>query len=245
MQRQYLLTLINFCQKYVPLLLIFMAGFRDKITPFTLGLSIGLLAACLFFIFKLDTYIQKIDISALTSKGKVSEEIIENKSEKPLAEKEKKETAHKKTEVQQEKKNSTIISMNNVTDSSYTASETYRVLKEELQSVKNIYVKVVTPKEKTSPKDSLIASLAGVTMPDDKEFFMIEFWKTPLNSKGYKMTRSRLLIYGYNEGSDLQLVKDEEKYYLKNNNVIYALSYSAEFKPLERASETDLSGKFN
>lgn len=221
-----------------------MANFRDKITPFTLGLSIGLLAACLFFIFKLDTFIQKIDISALTSKEKVSEETVDNKSEKTVPEKEKKEVQPKKVETQPEKK-SPVVSMNNVTDSSYTSSETYRVLKEELQSVKNIYVKVLTPKEKTSSKDSLIASLAGITVPDDKEFFMIEFWKTPLNSKGYKMTRSRLLIYGYNEGSDLQLVKADDKYYLKNNNVIYSVTYSAEFKPLERANEAELSGKFN
>jgi hypothetical protein len=221
-----------------------MSGFRDKITPFTLGLSIGLLAACLFFIFKLDTYIQKIDISALTSKEKVSEVVVTPKDENTSAEKEEKQPLHKKQEIAQEKK-SPIISMDNVTDSAYTSGETYRVLKEELQSVKNIYVKVLSPKEKTSSKDSLIASLAGITMPDDKEFFMIEFWKTPLNSKGYKMTRSRLLIYGYNEGNDLQLVKDEDKYYLKNNNVVYSLSYSAEFKPLERASETAFSGKFN
>jgi hypothetical protein len=222
-----------------------MANFRDKITPFTLGLSIGLLAACLFFIFKLDTFIQKIDISALTSKEKVSEEVVANKPEKTAEEKEKKEPAHKKTEPQTEKKNDSFVSMNNITDSAYTSSETYRVLKEELQSVKNIYVKVIGPKEKTSSKDSMIASLAGVAMPDDKEFFMIEFWKTPLNSKGYKMTRSRLLIYGYNEGSDLQLVKAEDRYYLKNNNIVYSLSYSAEFKPLERASEAELPGKFN
>ncbi len=221
-----------------------MSGFREKITPFTLGLSLGLLAACLFFIFKLDDYIRKIDLTSLTQKNKISEEIVNPKNEKSENSKEEK-TPAKKTEAREEKKsNSSFISVNNITDSSYNESETYRVLKEELQSVKNLYVKVISPKEKNT-KDSIIASLAGVTMPDDKEFFMIEFWKTPLNSKGYKMTRSRLLIYGFNEAADLQLVKDADRYYLKNNNVIYALSYSAEFKPLERAAETEITGKFN
>lgn len=224
-----------------------MAGFREKITPFTFGLSIGLLAACLFFIFKLDTYLRKIDFSALNPKNKVSEEVVSQPGAKEKAENKKGDkTPAKKTETQKEKKpvNNSFVSMNNVSDSGYAESETYKVLKEELQSVKNIYVKVLSPKEKTSAKDSVIASLAGVTMPDDKEFFMIEFWKTPLNSKGYKMTRSRLLIYGFNEGDDLLLVKDTDKYYLRNNKIVYSLSYSAEFKPMERANENDITGKF-
>ncbi len=222
-----------------------MAGFRDKITPFTFGLSIGLLAACLFFIFKLDTYIRKIDFSSLASKNKVTEEVVTPKEKE--TDKSKEEKNEKKQEPIREKRASEpFVPVNTGSDSSsYAENENYRVLKEELQSVKNIYVKVVSPKEKTNTKDSLIASLAGVTMPDEKEFFMIEFWKTPLNSKGYKMTRSRLLIYGFNEGQDLQLVRDANNYYLKNNNVIYALSYSAEFKPMEKANESEVAGKFN
>jgi len=233
--------LINFLRTFT---FDFMAGFRDKITPFTFGLSIGLLAACLFFIFKLDTYISKIDLSSLTPKGKVSEETV---TPEKNAEEKNKGTKAKKAETapREKKSNSSFISVNNITDSSYNESETYRVLKEELQSVKNLYVKVLSPKPKAGSKDSIIASLAGVSLPDEKEFFMIEFWKTPLNSKGYKMTRSRLLIYGFNEGQDLQLVKDADKYYLKNNNIIYSVSYSAEFKPMERAQETEISGKFN
>jgi hypothetical protein len=220
-----------------------MGNFRDKITPFTFGLSIGLLAACLFFIFKLDTYIRKIDLTNLAPRKNVSEEVVAAPEKKP-AETKKAEKPLRKGEGSGEKNNfAPVVSVNNVNDSAYTESETFRVLKEELQSVKNIYVKVLAQPEK-SRKDSLLASLAGVSTPDDKEFFMIEFWKTPLNSKGYKMTRSRLLIYGFNEGKDLQLVKDADKYYLKNNNIIYSLSYSAEFRPLERAPEAEAQGKF-
>lgn len=227
-----------------------MAGFREKITPFTLGLSIGLLAACLFFIFKLDDYLRKIDFSTLSQKNKITEQVVEPEELKETAEagkKEKKDKERKVVHAGEPSQKSTVsfASVDNINDSSFNNSETYKVLKEELQSVKNLYVKVLTPKEKTSTKDSIIASLAGVDLPDDKEFFMIEFWKTPLNSKGYKMTRSRLLIYGFNEGQDLQLVKDADKYYLKNNNIIYSISYSAEFRPLERATEMDITTKFN
>ncbi len=219
-----------------------MPKFRDKLQIFVFGLSVGLLVACLFFIFKLDSYFRKIDFSALNQKKNNTEEIVPAKIEKENSDPKKDES---KKPVTKNKTNESFISFNNVNDSSYQESETYKVLKEELISVKNIYVKVLSPKEKTSSSDSLIASLAGITTPDEKEFFMIEFWKTPLNSKGYKMTRSRLLIYGYAENPDVSIIKLNENYYLKNNNLVYKLNYSSEFKPLERAPETDIAGKFN
>ena len=223
-----------------------MAGFRDKITPFVFGLSIGLLAACLFFIFKLDTYIRKIDLSALTQKNRVTEQVVV-----PAAPAEK--PAQRKTEQRTRKDEDTATpnrslsdrERESIMDSSYSSTENYRVLKEELQSVKNIYVRDLAPRERTKTRDSLIASMAGVSLPDDKEFFLVEFWKTPLNSKGYRMTRGRLLIYGFTEGQDLELVKQNDKYYLRNNKIVYTLSFSAEFKPMERATESELSGKFN
>ncbi len=224
-----------------------MSKFREKIQIFIFGLSVGLLIACLFFIFKLDDYFRKIDFSALNQKKNISEEVIPAKTEKEKKEGKKDEKSQtKKNESNAGRKtNGSFVSFNNVNDSSFQESETYRVLKEELISVKNIYVKVLTPKEKISSTDSMIASLAGITTPDDKEFFMIEFWKTPLNSKGYKMTRSRLLIYGYAENADVSIIKLNDNYYLRNNSLVYKLNYSSEFKPLERAPDADVAGKFN
>lgn len=223
--------------------------FRQKVPVFIFGVSVGLLAGCLFFLFKLDTYIRNFNLSLLNQKQNISEQVITPKKEEGNNESKDKNTYKAKTEVKKEgnipSKNVSLISMNDITDSSYVNSENYQVLKEELISVKNLYVKTLTPEEKTSSADSLAASLAGVTNPPKEEFFMIEFWKTPLNSKGYKMTRSRLLIYGYPEKTDLALVKRDDNYYLRNNKMIYRLSYSSEFKPMERSSESDVAGMFH
>ena len=59
-----------------------MPKFREKIQIFVFGLSVGLLAACLFFIFKLDDYFRKIDFSILNQKKNISEEVVSVKSEK-------------------------------------------------------------------------------------------------------------------------------------------------------------------
>ena len=223
--------------------------FRQKVPIFIFGVSVGLLAGCLFFLFKLDTYIRNFNLSLLNQKQNISEQVISTKKEEGDNQSKDKNKYKAKAEVKKENtilsKNISLISMNDITDSSYVNSENYQVLKEELISVKNLYVKTLTPEEKTSSADSLAASLAGVTNPPKEEFFMIEFWKTPLNSKGYKMTRSRLLIYGYPEKTDLALVKRDDNYYLRNNKMIYRLSYSSEFKPMERSSESDVAGMFH
>jgi hypothetical protein len=223
----------------------FMSGFRDKLQIFVFGLSVGLLAACLFFIFKLDDYFRKIDFSLLNQKKNITEEVVTPKKEGEDDKKDEKSKNNGKENNSGKKNTGSFASFTNVNDSSLAQSETYRVLKEELVSVKNIYVKVLTPKEKVSSVDSMIASLAGVTNPDEKEFFMIEFWKTPLNSKGYKMTRNRLLIYGYNENADVSIIKLNDNYYLRNNSLVYRLNYSSEFKSLEREADADVAGKFN
>jgi hypothetical protein len=215
--------------------------FREKLQIFVFGVSVGLLAGCLFFIFKLDSYVRKFDMSLLTQKQNVSEQLVNpNKTDE---ENKAQDKSNNKTNAKKENatnKNQSLISFNDVTDSAYINSDNYQVLKEELIAVKNIYVKTITPVEKTSSADSLAASLAGVTTPAAEEFFMIEFWKTPLNSKGYKMTRSRLLIYGYPEKADLALIKRNDNYYLRNNNLVYKLNYSSEFKPMERTTETGI-----
>lgn len=180
---------------------------------------------------------RRLDINLLSQKTKITEQVIEH-----AAEKESLQTPEKKIPKaapdKKEIKSNSVFSFNNINDSAYTGSEKYEVLKEELISVKNLYVKTLVPNPKTSEADSLAASLAEVKTPEADDFFMIEFWKTPLNSKGYKMTRSRLLIYGYLEKPDLALVKKDDLYYLRNNNMVYKLSYSAEFKPLERSTDS-------
>ena len=201
--------------------------FREKISVFIFGLTVGLLAGCLFFIFKLDSYVRKFDVNLLSQKTNVIEQIVSNEStQNKKTSSENKST--EKTTIKKETKNQSLFSFNDVNDSSYASSEKYEVLKEELISVKNLYVKTVTPIEKTSSTDSLAAALAEVSTPAANDFFMIEFWKTPLNSKGYKMTRSRLIIYGYTEKPDLALIKRNDDYFLRNNNIIYKLNYSAE-----------------
>ena len=76
------------------------------------------------------------------------------------------------------------------------------VAKEELLSVKNIKVIDLDANKK---QDTLIGQLAGVSSSEYPNLFFVEFWKTPLNSKGYRMTRNRVILYGLSDFSNITI----------------------------------------
>jgi hypothetical protein len=124
-----------------------------------------------------------------------------------------------------------------------TSDEKISVLKEELVGVKNIKVRGAEP-EKKNKIDSLASVVSGIYESGFSEFLVVEFWKTPLNSKGYKMSRNKIVLYGLPE-QNVDVVKLNDSYYLKNNNLVYKLSYSNEFRKMERVNETSILDRMN
>jgi hypothetical protein len=223
--------------------------FSQKIQLFIFGLSVGLLIACLFFIFKLDDFFGKMSLFDKERKATVTEELVtpdqkrESNKKEPVVEKEK-----SSEEIKQD--TATIKEIGATVSNGYKLSEAddenINVLKEELVGVKNINVRdIAAGSGYKSISDSVLSQMSGVTPAKKTDLFMIEFWKTPLNSKGYKMTRNRVLIYGIKENADLVMVKLDDDYYLKNNSEVYHLNYSTEFKPMEKVNESSLLQKLN
>ncbi len=208
--------------------------FKYKIPPFVFGVSIGLLVGVAFFMFKIDDYIKKIN-RPNTDNIKIVERTV---SEKPV-EKQEKSRTDKKTTINT--KNSPNINYSEV-DALLKEEETINVAQEELLSVKNIKVINLDLKSK---KDTLTGQLAGVTSSDYPNLFFVEFWKTPLNSKGYRMTRNRVILYGLSDFSSITIYKVDDNYYLKNDDVVYKISSGTEFKPMELVSDTELLAKIN
>ncbi|MDP2385519.1 MAG: hypothetical protein Q8M29_04050 [Bacteroidota bacterium] len=221
-----------------------MNRFGKKIQLFVFGLSIGLLVGCLFFIFKFDDFFSKATLFEKENKASVTEELVLNENKDKTDRKNqvssKKSTATDNTEPTNE------VGASSKTTYTYTesADENINVLKEELIGVKNINVKdIEAGSDYKSISDSVLTVMSGISQNKKNDFFMVEFWKTPLNSKGYKMTRNRVLIYGLKENADLSMVKLEDEYYLKNNSEVYKLNYSTDFKPMEKVYEASVLQK--
>jgi len=211
--------------------------FKYKIPPFVFGVSIGLLVGVAFFIFKIDDYLKKINKPDIDNikivEQSVSNTSSENKeSSKGDTKKEKKITVNTK--------NSPNINYSEI--DALLKEEDIKVAQEELLSVKNIKV---IDLDVTSKRDTLTGQLAGVTSSDYPNLFFVEFWKTPLNSKGYRMTRNRVILYGLSDFSSITIYKVDDNFYLKNDDVVYKISSGTEFKPMELVNDSQLLAKIN
>jgi hypothetical protein len=206
--------------------------FKYKIPPFVFGVSIGLLAGIAFFIFKIDDYLKKFNKPNIDN-IKIVEQIV------PAPAAEKKENTKSVKKLSINTNNSPSINYNEVDE---LLKEDINVAQEELLSVKNIKV---IDLDGISKKDTLTGQLAGVSSSDYPNMFFVEFWKTPLNSKGYRMTRNRVILYGLSDFSSITIYKVDDNFYLKNDDVVYKISSGTEFKPMELVHDTDLLAKIN
>lgn len=209
--------------------------FKYKIPPFVFGVSIGLLAGIAFFIFKMDDYLKRFNKPNIDN-IKVVEQVV---SDHNLEGKESHQGVNKShTKYTISTKKSPNINYSEI--DSLLKEEAINVAQEELLSVKNI--KVIDLDTNTK-RDTLTGQLAGVTSADYPNLFFVEFWKTPLNSKGYRMTRNRVILYGLSDFSSITIYKVDDNYYLKNDDVVYKISSGTEFKPMELVQDTDLLAK--
>jgi hypothetical protein len=213
--------------------------FKYKIPPFVFGVSVGLLAGVAFFMFKIDDYIKKINKPSIDN-IKIVEQTVKEDSGKD-------NTSQKEAGSEKEKHKPTINTKNspNINYSEVDEllkEEAIKVAQEELLSVKNIKVINLDGRSK---KDTLTGQLAGVTSSDYPNMFFVEFWKTPLNSKGYRMTRNRVILYGLSDFSSITIYKVDDNYYLKNDDLVYKISAGTEFKPMEPVSDSELLARIN
>ena len=186
-----------------------------------------------FFIFKIDDYLKKFNKPNIDNIKIVEQSVSTDKSEK------------KEESKSDKKKNINTKNSPNINYSEVDAllkEEDVNVAQEELLSVKNI--KVINL-DTDSKRDTLTGQLAGVTNAEYPNLFFVEFWKTPLNSKGYRMTRNRVILYGLSDFSSITIYKVDDSYYLKNDDVVYKISSGTEFKPMELVNDSQLLAKIN
>lgn len=211
--------------------------FKYKIPPFVFGVSIGLLVGVAFFIFKIDDYLKKINKPDIDNIKIVEQSVSNTSSENKESSK---DDSKPKKKITVNTKNSPNINYSEI--DALLKEEDIKVAQEELLSVKNIKV---IDLDATSKRDTLTGQLAGVTSTDYPNLFFVEFWKTPLNSKGYRMTRNRVILYGLSDFSSITIYKVDDNFYLKNDDVVYKISSGTEFKPMELVQDSNLLARIN
>ncbi len=205
---------------------------KRKIPTFVFGLSIGLLVGIGFFVLKINDLFNKLKESA-SEKITVIEKTVNTTDED--------EKTKNNNRFKINFKKSTKINYSEV-DSLIKEDSGINIASDELLTVKNI--KIIQIGEFIPSKDS---SDIQKTRLDDtsSDLYFVEFWKTPLNSKGYRFTKNKIMLYGFDDFSNLTLYEIDHSFYIKSSDQVYKLLYSSEFKQLDRVLDSELLAKIN
>ncbi len=78
--------------------------------------------------------------------------------------------------------------------------------------------------------DTTIKDLMGIEDSHPRYIF-VEFWQSPLNFEGYKLSKSKLVIYGLSTQFDYQFYRKSNKSYLAYQDIYYLMEETQEFLP--------------
>ncbi len=208
--------------------------FTRKIPTFVFGLSIGLIVGVGFFVFKINDIFNNMK-DAAKSQITVVEQPVKN------ADKESEEKRKDKERFKINLSKTAKVNYSEV-DSLIRESSEINIATDELLSVKNVKIIRISPN--VSSGDSIAAAVAGVK-ENSSDLYFIEFWKTPLNSKGYRFSKNKILLYGFMDYNNVSLYELDNSYYIKSSDQVYKLFYGADFRSLERVVDTGLLAKIN
>jgi hypothetical protein len=235
-----------------------MARFKERSQGFIIGIMVGLIVAGGFFILKLDDYFKELNFYKSVAKSfssetkeveqspsEVTESNLEGKQKKGKPKAKKAEESQNTGESPETPKSDTLsVVKDSLILGSPAGDEDIVIRKDEQLSTKTLEVINMDPVVKMTGKDSLLQKVSGIK--DDKnskQYFNIEFWSSPLNYKGYKMSKYKLVLYGVGSADGLKLFKLDDVIYMKSASLVYRLDNTGDFKPYERITDETVVNK--
>ncbi len=205
---------------------------KRKIPTFVFGVTIGLLIGIGFFVLKINDLFNRLKESA-NEKITVIEKKVNSNTED--------EATKNNNRFKINFKKSTKINYSEV-DSLIKEDSDVNIASDELITVKNL--KIIQIGEFNFSKDSSETNIIEDN-DTDSDLYFVEFWKTPLNSKGYRFIKNKIMLYGFIDYSNITLYEIDHSFYIKSSNQVYKLLYSPEFKELDRVLDSELLTKIN
>ncbi len=113
----------------------------------------------------------------------------------------------------------------------FLEDETYSLARDKL--IHSRIISVYTSPSSTSESGRLLDSVIGNQQNSfNEQVVLIEFWESPLNSVGYKMSKTRIIFYGIKVYELAEINYHQGRFYLSYMNDIYPLDFTNTFKPL-------------
>jgi hypothetical protein len=227
---------------------------------FLLGLVLGLLAGAGFFIFKMDDLLKKGNILNSSKDTLIIQQQIASSSEEKKKKADiKKYIGHNDTSQRQmnsaellAKKYSREVPVRRVMAESDSllrdtssagdqiTAENFVVRKDEMLGSRNFEVTNLQQSESENPSDSILEKVSGIKNARKNIIasFKVEFWQSPINYKGYKMTKNKIVLFGINAEENIKFYHLDDAIFLKQNQNYFKLYFTDDFKQFEKVADT-------
>ena len=80
-------------------------------------------------------------------------------------------------------------------------------------------------------------------MPEEQKTaknISVEFWKSPVNYKGYKLSRNKIILFGVEDADRIKLYNIDENMYLEFGADYFLLESNQDFKPLIKVRDSNI-----
>lgn len=124
------------------------------------------------------------------------------------------------------------------------------IRKDELLETRTVEVIELTPDQNIRTKaDSLLEKASGIK--SDKRtagstiMYVVEFWRSPVNYRGYKMGKNKLVLYGLDNINPIQLYKYNGGIFLKHEQSVFKIDVYNDYRAFERIADPSILSVFN
>jgi hypothetical protein len=217
--------------------------FGNRLQVFLLGLLFGIVLSGGFFLLKLDDYVKDFAMNnpLVNQDEKADDEttVEDQSSEKSVKPKKNNDVTTNSGETVTDGSDS--LGSDDTTGNVFVSDgngeivvRTNELLGEKVISLVNLDgIKAI---------DSIRSKEAGIKEEPGKSV-NVEFWQSPLNYKGYTLSRSRLVLFGFTTDESLTLYRLEQSMFMKTSGGVFRLENTADFRQLERVTDEALLAK--
>jgi hypothetical protein len=221
--------------------------FRYILLGLTIGLIIGLgISTISDSLIKFDYLIRLKDLLSFNSK------VDDSKEKKDITTGKKDSVMNKivypynmgRDTLQSASNNDTVLSRYDTKNSNTTEPDNDDVVVYRDKMISSKYLKVKGLAEVSNNKIGLLDSLLmNDSQKHPEDMLLVEFWQSPVNYKGYKLSENKLIVFGIDDYNSASIEIISKEIVLFYQNKYYQLEYSNDYKPLIISDKPDGSGE--
>jgi hypothetical protein len=213
----------------------------SKIFTFVVGIFLGMLAA-LGLVFLIMNQFNPLAAFSPESSSGSRDTIVDMRSfplKRASAKAKKVEVLPQKEVVPSDSEIENELESSSNFNSEIEAPESEIIVKrDEFISSRELTLIKIKPDLQKQKRDSVIRQLQG--SPNHPVVYRIEYWKSPLNYKGFRMIKSTIVAFGLSPEESAQLYSLNDVIYLKHGISVFRLGETDEFLPFKREIDEDL-----